>query len=209
MPCVGAQSTATESLAEINGDTITTEELNRALGTRLAQIEEQVYNLKSRELDVLIAQRLLAPEAAEQGISVPTLLDAEVTAKVGLVTALSVERQTPSHRRMFPHTSHAWPLLLIPDFNVHRIIEPKTFFNGNIFQNGLVSEIGQNMMSIVRPTGYSAWPWPIEKQLVAPFGTSPLIALRGPQVITSHRKALSSPKTANFAQNARLSRRLA
>ncbi len=96
MPCVGAQSTATESLAEINGDTITTEELNRALGTRLAQIEEQVYNLKSRELDVLIAQRLLAPEAAEQGISVPTLLDAEVTAKVGLVTALSVERQTSS-----------------------------------------------------------------------------------------------------------------
>ncbi len=42
VPCVGAQSTATESLAEINGDTITTEELNRALGTRLAQIEEQV-----------------------------------------------------------------------------------------------------------------------------------------------------------------------
>ena len=88
---VHAQSPATESVAEINGDTITTDELNRTLGARLAQLEEQVYNLKSRELDVLIAQRLLAQEAATRGISVPTLLDAEVTAKVGLVTEKEIE----------------------------------------------------------------------------------------------------------------------
>ena len=63
VPCVRAQSTTSESLAEINGETITTEELNRALGARLSQLEEQIYNLKSRELDALIAQRLLAQEA--------------------------------------------------------------------------------------------------------------------------------------------------
>lgn len=51
VPCVRAQSTTSESLAEINGETITTEELNRALGARLSQLEEQIYNLKSRELD--------------------------------------------------------------------------------------------------------------------------------------------------------------
>jgi hypothetical protein len=67
VPCVRAQSTTSESLAEINGETITTEELNRALGARLSQLEEQIYNLKSRELDALIAQRLLAQEAARRG----------------------------------------------------------------------------------------------------------------------------------------------
>jgi predicted amidophosphoribosyltransferase len=64
VPCVRAQSTTSESLAEINGETITTEELNRALGARLSQLEEQIYNLKSRELDALIAQCLLAQETA-------------------------------------------------------------------------------------------------------------------------------------------------
>ena len=91
VPYVGAQSTASESLAEINGETITTEELNRALGARLSQLEEQLYNLKSKELDALIAQRLLAQEAAKRRVSVPALLDAEVTAKVGLVTEKEIE----------------------------------------------------------------------------------------------------------------------
>jgi len=91
VPCVRAQSSVSEPLAEVNGGTITSEELNRALGARLSQLEEQIYNLKSRELDALIAQRLLAQEAAKRGISVPTLLDAEVTAKVGLVTEKEIE----------------------------------------------------------------------------------------------------------------------
>ena len=42
VPRVRAQSTTSESLAEINGETIITEELNRALGARLSQLEEQI-----------------------------------------------------------------------------------------------------------------------------------------------------------------------
>ena len=85
-PAAHAQTTATEPLAEVNGEAITGEELEQALGARLAKLEEQIYDLKRRELDNLIAQKLFSQEAAKRGMSVPALLDAEVTSKVGLVT---------------------------------------------------------------------------------------------------------------------------
>jgi len=91
VPSLRAQTTATESLAEVNGEAITAEELERALGARLAKLEEQIYDLKRRELEALIAQRLFAQEAAKRGIPVAALLDVEVTAKVGLVTEKEIE----------------------------------------------------------------------------------------------------------------------
>jgi len=87
----GADSSKNEPLAEVNGETITTEELNRALGAKLAKLEEQIYDLKRRELDSLVEQRLFAQEAAKRKISIAALLDAEVTAKVGLVTEKEID----------------------------------------------------------------------------------------------------------------------
>ena len=80
-----------EPLAEVNGETITVKDLEGALGARLSKLEEQIYDLKRQELDSLIARRLFAQEAAKRGISVPALLDAEVTAKVSLVTEKEIE----------------------------------------------------------------------------------------------------------------------
>src|SRR5262245_58219298 len=80
-----------DPLAEVNGETITGKDLEAALGARLSKLEEQIYDLKSRELDSLIAQRLFAQEAAKRGISVSALLDAEVTANVTLVTEEEIE----------------------------------------------------------------------------------------------------------------------
>jgi protein-disulfide isomerase len=87
-----AETSAPTPLAEVDGDPITAEELERSLGGKLNKLQEQIYELKRRELDTLIAQRLLAKEAAKRGVSVAALLDAEVTAKVGLVTEQEVER---------------------------------------------------------------------------------------------------------------------
>jgi protein-disulfide isomerase len=87
----GAESGKDEPLAEVNGETITAKDLEGALGARLSKLEEQIYDLKRRELDSMIAQRLFAQEAAKRGISVPALLDAEVTAKVSLVTEKEIE----------------------------------------------------------------------------------------------------------------------
>jgi protein-disulfide isomerase len=87
----GADSGKNEPLAEVNGEMITAKDVEGALGARLSKLEEQIYDLKRRELDSLIAQRLFAQEAAKRGISVPALLDAEVTAKVSLVTEKEIE----------------------------------------------------------------------------------------------------------------------
>jgi protein-disulfide isomerase len=78
-------------LAEVNGEALTAEELDHALGVKLTKLQEQIYALKREQLDAMIAQRLFAQEAAKRSISIPALLDAEVTAKVGLVTETEIE----------------------------------------------------------------------------------------------------------------------
>jgi protein-disulfide isomerase len=90
-PGVSGQPTAAQPLAEVNGDAITAKDLEQAVGAKLARLEEQIYELKRRELEILIADRLFAQEAAKRGISVSALLDAEVTAKVALVTEQEID----------------------------------------------------------------------------------------------------------------------
>jgi len=92
LSAVQAETPTGDPLAEVNGEVVTAADLDRALGVRLTKLQEQLYALKRAELDAQIAQRLLAQEAAQRGISVPALLDAEVTAKAGLVTETEIER---------------------------------------------------------------------------------------------------------------------
>ncbi|MDH4300738.1 MAG: SurA N-terminal domain-containing protein [Nitrospira sp.] len=79
-------------LAEVNGEALTVEDLDRSLGVKLTRLPEQIYSLKRAELDAQIAQRFLAQEANKRGMSVAVLLDAEVTAKVSLVTEIENSR---------------------------------------------------------------------------------------------------------------------
>jgi predicted DsbA family dithiol-disulfide isomerase len=51
----------------------------------------QIYNLKRQRLEALINDKLLAKESAKKDLSVPALLDAEVTSKVGLVTEQEIQ----------------------------------------------------------------------------------------------------------------------
>jgi protein-disulfide isomerase len=90
-PRTNAGVTTTPPLAEVNGDSITAEELERSLGTKLRKLEEQVYELKRQQLDALIAERLIAQESAKRGTSVAALVDAEVASKVGAVSEQEVE----------------------------------------------------------------------------------------------------------------------
>jgi protein-disulfide isomerase len=86
-----AESNKNEPLAEINGEVITAKDVDSVLGAKLSKLEEQIYDLKRQELDSLIAQKLFAQEAAKRKISVAALLDAEVTAKVPLVTETEID----------------------------------------------------------------------------------------------------------------------
>jgi protein-disulfide isomerase len=79
------------ALAEVNGKAVTPEEVEGALGAQLAQLEEQIYQLKRQRLESLIAERLLSLEAARRGVSIEALLGVEVTAKASSVTDQDVE----------------------------------------------------------------------------------------------------------------------
>jgi protein-disulfide isomerase len=70
----------------VDGRAITAEEVEKAIATQLSKLEEQIYDLKRQQVEAVIAERLLAREAAKRGVTVHALLDAEVTTKVALVT---------------------------------------------------------------------------------------------------------------------------
>ncbi len=91
VPAARAQTLSTTALAEVNGVAITARDVERSLGAKLSQLEEQIYTLKRNELDALVAQSLLAQEAAKRGVSVAALMDDEVTSKVALVTEKEID----------------------------------------------------------------------------------------------------------------------
>lgn len=82
---------ADEPLAVVDGETITAEEIEKPLAAQLSKLEEQIYELKLQRVEALINEKLLSKEAAKRKITVQALLDAEVTAKVSLVTEQEIE----------------------------------------------------------------------------------------------------------------------
>lgn len=71
-----------EALAEVGGEVITSQEVRDALGFDLAQLEEQLYELKRQKLDELIDEKVLQLEAARRGVTTEELIEAEVNQKV-------------------------------------------------------------------------------------------------------------------------------
>ena len=82
---------ASEPLAEVDGVAITAEEVEKALAAQLTKLEEQIYNLKRQRIEGLINEKLLAKEAKKRGLSIPALVDAEVTSKVDLITEQEID----------------------------------------------------------------------------------------------------------------------
>lgn len=80
-----------QALAEVNGKEISAEEMERTLEVQLAQLEEQMYQLKRQRLDALIAERLLKQEAERRAISLQVLLDLEINTKAGAVSEKDIE----------------------------------------------------------------------------------------------------------------------
>ena len=87
-----AAQAAGDALAEVDGATITSDEVEKPIASQLGKLEEQIYNLKRQRVETLINEKLLVKEAAKRRVSVPALIDAEVTSKVGLVTEQEIEK---------------------------------------------------------------------------------------------------------------------
>lgn len=66
-------------LAEVEGEAITAETVEQALGYRVHKLKHELYRLQREKLDAMIAEKLLEREATRRGVSVERLLEAEVT----------------------------------------------------------------------------------------------------------------------------------
>src|SRR3989475_6239710 len=98
VPGAGDAAPTSEPLAEVNGETITAAEIEQALGAQVRRLEQQIYEMKHQRLEAVIGERLLALEAARQGLAVQALLDAEGTAKAEPVTDEEGERFYQANR---------------------------------------------------------------------------------------------------------------
>jgi protein-disulfide isomerase len=89
-------------LALINGDPISAKEVEMPLGAQISKLEEQIYALKRQRLEGLIQMRLLAKEASKRGLSIPALLEAEVTTKISPVTDQEIETHYQANKAKYP-----------------------------------------------------------------------------------------------------------
>ncbi len=86
-PSAAQESAGSETVvATVNGTPITERELRAGIGSTLARLEAEAYDVKRRHLDSLIAARLIAAEAERRGVTPETLEAEEITAKVPPVT---------------------------------------------------------------------------------------------------------------------------
>src|SRR5438445_10619609 len=91
LPAAAETPAKSEPLAEVGGEAIMADEVEKAIGAPLQKLEEQIYTLKRQKLETLITERLLAREAAKQGVSVEVLLDVEVAAKAEPVSEQEID----------------------------------------------------------------------------------------------------------------------
>jgi len=91
-------SVDTEKIAEVDGAVITRADLNQSAGKVLADAREQLYRLERQKLDEYIGATLLTREAKNRNVSVTTLLEQEVDAKVPAITEEEVREFYESHK---------------------------------------------------------------------------------------------------------------
>jgi len=72
-------------LATVNGKNITSGDIEDSLRPLVFAVQEQVYNLRRRDLEMKVNDLLLEQEAQKRGVTARALLDAEVGAKVPVV----------------------------------------------------------------------------------------------------------------------------
>ncbi len=99
---------AQEPLATVNGIAITNDDVEAALGQNLAQLQDQIYQLKKAQLEALIEERLIAAEAARRGVSSAALVSIEVTSQISTVTEDDIVAFFEANRERLQRDVDAW-----------------------------------------------------------------------------------------------------
>jgi len=89
---LAAKRTEPTAVAEVDGQVITSRDLQQAGGVPMDRLEAQLYALKRQKVEELIANRLLAREARRRNISVEALIRIEVSDQAGTVTAEEIHQ---------------------------------------------------------------------------------------------------------------------
>jgi protein-disulfide isomerase len=78
--------------AEVNGSPITVGDVDSKIESTLAKLQDQIFSVRQRQLDVLIDQKLLEDAAAKKGVAIAALIQSEITARVTAPTAEDVTK---------------------------------------------------------------------------------------------------------------------
>jgi protein-disulfide isomerase len=88
-------------VAEINGTPIPESELDEKAAGRLARVRQEEYEIRRQALDELIADRLIAAEAAKRRVSTQALVASEVDAKAAPLLASDIEQIYEQNKTRF------------------------------------------------------------------------------------------------------------
>ena len=88
---VGCRKTDEAKLADIDGQVVNASDLEKTAGKELFVQRERLYRLEKQKLDEYIGATLLAREAKNRNISVSTLLEHEINAKVPAITEEEIQ----------------------------------------------------------------------------------------------------------------------
>jgi protein-disulfide isomerase len=123
-PAPAASPRATVSgvgvVAEVNGAPVMASELDAKAAGRLVARRQQEYDIRKQALDELIAERLVAAEAARRRIPVEDLLRQEVDAKAVALPAAQVEAIYEQNKERFAGQPKADAIARIRDFTGQR-----------------------------------------------------------------------------------------
>ena len=89
---LAAQRSSAPAVASVDGVAITADDLDAAIGSVTWPLDERLFQIRKQAVDALIKQRLLEREAAKRKISLQSLIDTEVTAKVGPISDDEIDR---------------------------------------------------------------------------------------------------------------------
>lgn len=91
-PMFGQSGAEISTVAEVDGEKISLQDLKQTAGEALAKLDEQIYRLQQQKLEQMIADRLLAHEAHRRNITLESLIEAEITSKAPAVTPEEIHR---------------------------------------------------------------------------------------------------------------------
>jgi protein-disulfide isomerase len=78
--------------AEVNGSPIMTADVDSKIAATLAKLQDQMFSVRQKQLQVLIDQKLLEDAAAKKGVTIAAMIQSEITARVTPPTADEVAK---------------------------------------------------------------------------------------------------------------------